>query len=106
EEAMPNYTIFNLEQEAVIIIFGGTDDSTGIGITTGGHIVHIPGNNPEVFRQASALVVAATSLAEQAQHVPNAQLRQRMGEFAVEMGRTAAGSLKPLVEERSSSQRE
>lgn len=102
---MPNPAFLNtvfLHEEGVIILFGGTNDSNGIGITPDGHIFHIPGNNPEGFREVSALVLAAASLAEQAQHMSNAHMSQRMGEIASELFRSAAGSLKPLLADEES----
>jgi hypothetical protein len=105
---MPNQEFFKAVflEEVVFILFGGTAGSSGIGITANGHVIHIPGNNPEAYREVSALVLAAASLAEQAQHVTNAHLSQQMGEFAAEMLRSAAGSLKPLLSGgKNSSQR-
>ena len=93
----------NVPLAVVFILWGGTTGADGIGILPNGHVIHIPGNNPDPWREILTHISTAKSLTVEMQHISNAHIRQQMQKLATEMFRGAAESAKALIAEESTS---
>lgn len=85
----------------VFILWGGTNDADGIGILPNGQVIHIPGNNPDPWREILAQISTAKSLTVEMPHISNAHISQQMQKLATEMFRGAAESAKAIIAEES-----
>lgn len=92
-----NPSVYNLPNECVIILFGGTDDRPGLGFIPGVGIVPIPGWDPDGWREVSAYLAAATFLEERMPNIASAGMRERVGEFVHSLQQAAVEKVDGIV---------